>query len=52
MFVSDDEDHKKLTTMEAIFLAMGLCVLVFLVIAVVLVARKKKSRQREDYIEV
>jgi len=51
----DDEDHKKLTKTAVIFLALGSCALVVLVIAVIVhIARKlhKKSRQREDYVEV
>lgn len=54
LYVSDDEDDKKLTKTGVILLAFGLCMLAVLVVVAVVACRlhKKTIRQRQDYDEV
>ena len=53
LFVSDDDDDKKLTKTGIILLAFGLSMLaVLVVVAAVACKLHKKTRQRQDYDEV
>ena len=53
LFVSDDDDDKKLTKTGIILLAFGLSMLAVLVVVAVVACRlHKKTRQRQDYDEV
>ena len=52
LYVSDDEDDKKLTKTDVILLALGLCTLAVLVVVFLACRFCKKTRQRQEYDEV